>query len=103
MKQAVEVRILGQQFTVKSEASAEEARRVAEFVNGRILEVLSASRSADTLNSAILAMMNVSGAYLRLRDEAATERNAEIGGRLLRLLDRLEKNEMDGLSHDRRR
>jgi len=96
LKQAVEVTILGQQFTVKSEASVEEARRVAEFVNSRILEVLSASRSADTFNSAILAMMNVSGAYLRLQDAAAAERSAEIGSRLRRLLERLEKNNDDG-------
>lgn len=97
MKQAVQVTILGQQYTVKSEASPEEVRRVAEFVNNRIAEVVAASRAVDTLNTAILALMNVGGAYLRLQDKAgAAER--DLKERLNRLLARLDdacQEEMD--------
>ncbi len=97
MKQAVQVTILGQQYTVKSEASPEEVRRVAEFVNNRIAEVVAASRAVDTLNTAILALMNVGGAYLRLQDKAgAAER--DLKERLKRLLARLDdacQEEMD--------
>ncbi|BCR04169.1 hypothetical protein DESUT3_12380 [Desulfuromonas versatilis] len=88
MKQAVQVTILGQQYTVKSEAPAEEVRRVAAFVNEKISEV-AAAKTVDTLNSAVLALMNVSGSYLRLRD-AESSRDESLEGRLRLLLERLE-------------
>ena len=97
MKQAVQVTILGQQYTVKSEASPEEVHRVAEFVNNRVAEVVASSRAVDTLNTAILALMNVGGAYLRLQEKAgAAER--DLNERLHRLLARLDdacQEEMD--------
>jgi cell division protein ZapA len=89
LKQAVQVTILGQQYTVKSEASPEEVRRVAEFVNGQIAEVVAASRAVDTLNTAVLALMNVGGAYLRLRDKAGGAER-DLKDRLKRLLIRLD-------------
>lgn len=89
MKHAVQVTILGQQYTVKSEAPPEEVERVADFVNRQVAEV-TANKAVDTLNSAILTLMNIGGAYLRLQD-AATERQIEAEGRLRQLLQRLEK------------
>ncbi|OHB31488.1 MAG: hypothetical protein A2X84_06985 [Desulfuromonadaceae bacterium GWC2_58_13] len=96
MKQAVAVTILGQQFTVKSEASSAEVRRVAEFVNGKISEVMSVSKSADSLNCAILALMNVSGAFLRLQDQVVEGDSHDVRGRLQALLDRIERARPDG-------
>jgi cell division protein ZapA len=90
LKQAVQVTILGQQYTVKSEASQEEVLRVAEFVNGQISEVVTASRSVDTLNTAILALMNLGGAYLRLRENTGLAEQ-DLKDRLKRLLNRLEE------------
>lgn len=92
MKQAVEVTILGQQFTVRSEASPDEVRRVARFVNAKISEVSSISRSADSLNCAILALMNVSGAFLRLQDKG--DENVRV--RLDALINRIEQAGFDG-------
>ena len=87
MKHAVQVTILGQQYTVKSAASPEEVERVADFVNRQVAEV-TASKSIDTLNSAILTLMNIGGAYLRLQDTLAERQQVE--GRLQELLARLE-------------
>ncbi|OEU74338.1 MAG: hypothetical protein BA869_11290 [Desulfuromonadales bacterium C00003107] len=87
MKHAVQVTILGQQYTVKSAASPEEVQRVADFVNRHVAEV-TASKSVDTLNSAILTLMNIGGAYLRLQDTVAERQQVE--GRLEELLLRLE-------------
>ncbi len=87
MKHAVQVTILGQQYTVKSAASPEEVQRVADFVNRQVAEV-TASKSVDTLNSAILTLMNIGGAYLRLQDTVAERQQVE--GRLRELLLRLE-------------
>ncbi len=89
MKHAVQVTILGQQYTVRSAASAEEVQRVADFVNRQVAEV-TASKSVDTLNSAILTLMNIGGAYLRLEDAAAERQQGE--ERLQLLLQRLERN-----------
>jgi cell division protein ZapA len=88
LKHAVQVTILGQQYTVKSAASPEEVQRVADFVNCQVAEV-AASKSVDTLNSAILTLMNIGGAYLRLQDTVAERQQVE--GRLQELLQRLEQ------------
>ncbi|OEU50730.1 MAG: hypothetical protein BA871_03440 [Desulfuromonadales bacterium C00003096] len=88
MKHAVQVTILGQQYTVKSAASPEEVQRVADFVNCQVAEV-TASKSVDTLDSAILTLMNIGGAYLRLQDSVAERQQVE--GRLQELLQRLEQ------------
>ncbi len=90
MKQAVTVTVLGQQFTLRSEAPPDEVREVAAFVNARVAEVMASGRTVDTLNAAILALLNVAGQYLRLRDEAAQE-GGECEQRLQDLLQRLER------------
>lgn len=94
MKQVVEVTILGQPYTVRSAASPDEVRRVARFVNGKIDEAVAASRSADTLGNAILALMNVSGLFLRQQGQAIQENGAEVAevcGRLRNLLARIDE------------
>jgi cell division protein ZapA len=90
LKHSVQVTILGQQYTVKSETPPEEVREVAAFVNEKISEVMAASKTVDTLNTALLALMNVAGAYLRLRDEGLGL-EAQLEGRLRQLLERLEQ------------
>lgn len=88
MKHSVQVNVLGQQYTLRSEISAQEVQRVADFVNEKIDEVRRTGRAADTLNTAVLALLNVSGAYLRLRDAGGVAEETE--QRLEALLSRLE-------------
>ena len=68
MKQAVQITVLGQQYTIRSAMAPEDVCRVADFINQKIAEVVAASRAVDTLNTAVLALLNVGEAYLRLRD-----------------------------------
>lgn len=90
MKQAVSVTILGQHITLKSEAPPEEVREVAAFVNAKVAEVMAAGRTVDTQNAAILALLNIAGLYLRLRDESSGgDRAGDV--RLQQLLHRLEQ------------
>ena len=70
MKHAMQVTILGQQFTLRSDASPAEAQRVALFVNEQIAALREHS-SADSLRTVILALLNVAGKYLQLRDSGA--------------------------------
>lgn len=93
MKQAVSVTILGQHITLKSEAPPEEVREVAAFVNAKVAEVMAGGRTVDTQNAAILALLNVAGLYLRLREQTEggglEDQQGEL--RLRQLLQRLEQ------------
>ena len=85
MKHAVQVTLLGQQYTVRSESEPDDVAQVAAFVNARLAEVSSASRVVDTLNTVVLTLLNVAGDYLQL---CRSDRLGE--ERLQRLLARLE-------------
>jgi cell division protein ZapA len=64
MKQSVQVSILGQQFNLRSEAAPEQVHRVARFVEDQIAQVTTSGRAVDSLQAAILALLNVSAAHL---------------------------------------
>jgi len=88
LKQVAQVKILGHQYTFKSNTDPKKIEQVAEFVNNRIEEVLSSGYSADTLGAAVLALMNVAGEYLQLRDgNEAVEMQLRIEKLLARLED----------------
>ena len=90
MKQAVQATILGQQYTLKSDSAPDEVARVVEFVNEKLSEVAASGRIVDTANIAVLALLNVSAAYLQLRDGMSAG-GGEVESRLQRLLERLER------------
>ncbi len=89
MKRAVQVVLAGKEYTIRSEASAEEVGRVAAFVNDQIDEAAAGGITVDTFGRVVLALMNVSGAYLRLKEEKDLEDEAV--ERLRRLADRLSR------------
>ena len=74
MKTSIAINILGQQFTVRSGASPEEARDVADFVNRQLAEI-SQDRTVDSLQLAVMTLLNVSGSLLRLQRETREERD----------------------------
>jgi cell division protein ZapA len=96
LKEAVQVAILGQEYTIKSDAPAAEVRRVATFVSERINEVMHAGKIADSLDGAVLALMNVAGAYLRLQNRE--QDSQEFIRRLEDVLHRLESARPEGSS-----
>lgn len=85
MKKSIQVNVLGQQYTLKTEAQPEQVHEVVTFVNKRIEEVVGANRAVDTLNTAVLALLNVAGSYLRLQQSASAREQD-----LYRLVERLE-------------
>lgn len=85
----VQVTILGQTFALRSAAPPDEVRRVAAFVNEQIGEVAAHGRTADSLNVALLALLNVAGVYLQLRDQGGGDQR-ELADRLARMLERIE-------------
>ncbi len=88
MKQSVQVSILGQQFNLRSEASPEQVHRVARFVEDQIAQVTSSGRAVDSLQAAILALLNVSAAHLS-GEPAAGSVDAQ-GRRLGQLVEKIE-------------
>ena len=88
MKQSVQVSILGQQFNLKSEAPPEQVHRVARFVEDQIGQVTSSGRTVDSLQAAILALLNVSAAHLEGDSSAASSRAED--QRLNQLVEKIE-------------
>jgi cell division protein ZapA len=88
MKQSVQVSILGQQFNLRSEASPEQVQRVARFVEDQIVQVTSSGRAVDSLQAAILALLNVSAAHLG--GEPAAGSLETQGRRLGQLVEKIE-------------
>ena len=76
MKQAVEVKIMGQSFTVASDEGEEHVRRAAELVDAKMREASAANQSVTTLHLAILAALNIASEYQKLAEEQAAVQRA---------------------------
>lgn len=67
MKKSYNIRILGQELSVLSDAEEEQVANVVQFVNDKIEEVLQSKSGLKTLNVAILAALNISEELLKLK------------------------------------
>jgi cell division protein ZapA len=88
VKQSVQVSILGQQFNLRSDAPPEQVHKVARFVEDQIAQVTSSGRAVDSLQAAILALLNVSAAHLG--DEPSASNLKVDGQRLNQLVEKIE-------------
>lgn len=68
MKKALEVEILGQKFTISSDAEEGYMLKVAGYVDGKMQELMQASKSLAKNNVAMLAALNIADEYHRLKD-----------------------------------
>jgi cell division protein ZapA len=89
LKNSVQVTILGQIYTVRSEAGPQEVLQVSEFVNRRIQEAQNSSGTANSFTAVVLALLNVAGELFELQKRGQESGAAE--ERLQALLARLEK------------
>jgi cell division protein ZapA len=89
VKESIPVTIYGQSFILRSDSSADEVRRVADFVNSAIDEVVVTHRVADSLNVALLALLNVAQEYLQLQSARQGEEQ-DLVARLNHLAQRIE-------------
>ena len=78
MKRMVDVKILGQTFTVASEEREEHLRRVAEQVDAKMREIARAggANGISTLDVAILTALNIASEFQKLKDETDVLRKA---------------------------
>ncbi|TLM65200.1 MAG: cell division protein ZapA [Deltaproteobacteria bacterium] len=89
MKQSLQVTILGQQFFLRSDSPPDQVQRIAEFAEGQIQEITASGRVADSLQAAILALLNVSARYLH--DGGQQELPADVSERLRLMVGKIER------------
>ena len=68
MKKALDVEILGQKFTISSDAEEGYMLKVAGYVDGKTQELMRSPKSVAKTNVAMLAALNIADEYHRLKD-----------------------------------
>lgn len=69
-RKSVRVSILGEEYTIRTEASAEHTREVAEHVDRTIRRVLTSGSVVETHKAAILAALQITDELYRARADA---------------------------------
>ncbi|MCZ6905863.1 MAG: cell division protein ZapA [Deltaproteobacteria bacterium] len=75
MKNPVEVEIMGQNVTLRSEEEESYVRRVAGYVDEKMQEVLKTTRPIAKFNVAVMAALNIADEYHRLKGKYDTTIN----------------------------
>jgi cell division protein ZapA len=68
MKRALDVEILGQKFTISSDADETHMLKVAGYVDGKMQEILRSSKALAKPNIGMLAALNIADEYHRLKE-----------------------------------
>lgn len=74
MKRTYPLKILGRPISVQSGSGEEHVETVADLVAERMTEIRDRARSADAVDVAILAALNLADDYLRARHQLSEER-----------------------------
>ena len=69
MKDPVKVKILDQEYLIRSEEDTEEIYRIAEYVNEKLKEITDNSEGLSEKKTAILAALNIASEYFQLLKE----------------------------------
>ena len=69
-KNSVRVRILGEEYSVRTDASPERTRAVAQYFDRAVRQVLASGHGAETHRAAILAALQITGELFEARDVA---------------------------------
>ena len=69
-KNSVRVRILGEEYTVRTDASPDRTRAVAQYFDRAVRQVLAGGHVAETHRAAILAGLQIAGELFEARDVA---------------------------------
>jgi cell division protein ZapA len=76
-KNSVRVRILGEEYTVRTDASPERARAIAQYFDRAVRQILTSGHVPETHRAAILAGLQIAGELFEAR-EAAEELTASL-------------------------
>ena len=67
MKKRYDIKILGQELAVLSDAEDEQVNSVVRFVNDKMEDIMQTSDGLRTVDVAILAALNISEEFLKLK------------------------------------
>lgn len=70
-KHVVKVTIVGEEYTLRSEASPEHAHAVAAYVDQAIRKIITGSNMVESHKAAILAALQITDELFTARDQAA--------------------------------
>ncbi|MBI4411725.1 MAG: cell division protein ZapA [Deltaproteobacteria bacterium] len=59
MKKSYDLTILNQPLTIKSDGDEKQVKKVADYVNKRMHEIVTSKKAISTANVAILAALNI--------------------------------------------
>ena len=68
MSRTIQVKVLGRDYSLRSQQSEEQVQRVADFVDEVLVET-AAGRTVDTRDLAALTLLNLAGKYLQLVEQ----------------------------------
>lgn len=68
MDRLIKIELLGQQYTLRTDAAEDKVRAAVELVEAKLGEYQEATRSNIKLNVAILAALDIANEYLQLKD-----------------------------------
>ena len=69
-KHSVRVRILGEEYSVRTDASPERTRAVAQYFDRAVRQVLASGHVAETHRAAILAGLQITAELFEVREAA---------------------------------
>ncbi len=69
MKNAVEVQICGRRYTLRGEATPEQAGKLAAYVDEQMRKLSASAGSVSSLNVAVLAALNIAEELFKTREE----------------------------------
>lgn len=69
-KSSVRVTIVGEEYTIRSDATPEHTRAVAEYVDRAIRDLMDGGHVAETRKAAILAALQITDDLFRARADA---------------------------------
>ena len=64
----VNMEILGQRLSVKSDEDEEHIKSVESYLNSKVLEIKENSKAVSTLDVALLAALNVTGELIKIKE-----------------------------------
>ena len=87
-KTSVKVEILGESYSIRSDASAEHTRAVAEYLDQAIRQITNTGAVTEANRAAILAAMQITSELFQAREanDAVVAAMAELGDEVRRLL-----------------
>ena len=89
MKKNVEVTLLNQKLTLKTDANEEHVRQVAAFVNGRVEEVIGKAKTVSTLTASLLVCLNIADEFLSYKS-GQSFKEEQMVQKLKNLLEKIE-------------